>query len=142
MREEKNHQLSPGLLGDGVWRHLGEGRQYTLLRMPAASLAEGGRNAHARFRVTGQRVWLAAGLLPLAVNGASGGKVECLVRPASGAMCSDFRRAESGTEVRAAESGTGAREMRTGRWAAEGAGRAGEAGRVPWPGARGALGGG
>lgn len=52
-------------------------------------------------------------------------------------MCSDFRRAESGTEVRAAESGTGAREMRTGRWAGEGAGRAGKAGRVSWPGALG-----
>lgn len=57
--------------------------------------AEGGRSAHVRVRVNRSTL-----LTSEPVNGAAGGKVECLVRRAFGAMCSDFHRSESGTEVR------------------------------------------
>lgn len=61
-----------------------------------------GRAQRARSR-PGQRVsapdWLTDWPAWPAVNGAGGGKVESLVRRAFGAMCSDFHRAESGTEV-------------------------------------------
>lgn len=60
-----------------------------------------------------------------AVNGAAGGKVEWPVLRASGEMCSDFHRAESGTEVRGA--GVKARETRTGPRAGAGGQRAWEA---------------
>ena len=60
-----------------------------------------------------------------AVNGAVGGKIEWLVRRASGEMCSDFHRAESGTEVRGA--GVKARETRTGPRVGAGGQRAREA---------------